>query len=178
VGQSDGPERQGRVLHHPEVSPHFAHISKVSFITHGLRLAPLLEKKSSVADPSRVIVTGSVAGIGTGSLGSSGSYSYAASKAAVLHLARNLAVELGPRHILVNGIAPGFFMSKMAAVLMERSGGEEELNKSNPNGRVGKPEDIAAAVVFLSSRAGGHVNGDTLVLDGGKIWGSNRLERL
>jgi NAD(P)-dependent dehydrogenase (short-subunit alcohol dehydrogenase family) len=79
---------------------------------------------------------------------------------------------------LVNGIAPGFFMSKMAAVIMERSGGEEELGKSNPNGRTGRPEDIAAAVVYLSSRAGGHVNGDTLVLDGGKIWGSGRLERL
>ncbi|KAF2028898.1 NAD(P)-binding protein [Setomelanomma holmii] len=142
------------------------------------KFAPLLAAKASVADPSRVIVTGSVAGIATGSLGASGAYSYAASKAAVLHLARNLAIELGPRHILVNGIAPGFFMSKMAAVLMERSGGEGELNKANPNGRVGKPEDIAAAVVFLSSRASGHVNGDTLVLDGGKIWGSNRLERL
>jgi NAD(P)-dependent dehydrogenase (short-subunit alcohol dehydrogenase family) len=127
-----------------------------------------------VQDPSRVIVTGSVAGIGTGSLGDSGAYSYAASKAAVMHLAR----KLGPRHILVNAIAPGFFMSKMAAVLMERSGGIEELDKANPNGRVGRPEDIAAAVVYLSSRAGGHVNGDTLVLDGGKIWGSNRLERL
>jgi NAD(P)-dependent dehydrogenase (short-subunit alcohol dehydrogenase family) len=90
----------------------------------------------------------------------------------VLHLARNLAVELGPRHILVNGIAPGFFMSKMAAGLMEAAGGEEALGRANP------PEDIAGAVVILSSRAGAHVNGDTLVLDGGKIWGSNKLERL
>ncbi|KAI8932586.1 hypothetical protein NX059_010090 [Plenodomus lindquistii] len=139
------------------------------------KFAPLLEKSASVNDPSRVIVTGSVAGITTGSLGESGAYSYAASKAAVLHLARNLAVELGPRHILVNGIAPGFFMSKMAAVLMERSGGADALNKSSPNGRTGRPEDIAAAVVFLSSRAGGHVNGDTIVLDGGKIHGQNKL---
>lgn len=139
------------------------------------KFAPLLERSASVEDPSRVIVTGSVAGIGTGSLGESGAYSYAASKAAVLHLARNLAVELGPRHILVNGIAPGFFMSKMAGVLMERAGGAEVLNKGSPNGRTGKPEDIAAAVVFLSSRAGGHVNGDTIVLDGGKIHGSNKL---
>jgi NAD(P)-dependent dehydrogenase (short-subunit alcohol dehydrogenase family) len=131
-----------------------------------------------VTFPSRVIVTGSVAGLSVGSLGASGAYSYAASKAAVLHLARNLAIELGPRHILVNGIAPGFFPSKMANVLMERSGGNEALGKSNPNGRVGKPEDIAAAVVFLSSRAGGHVNGDTIVLDGGKIWGTNTLEKL
>ncbi|KAF1835140.1 NAD(P)-binding protein [Decorospora gaudefroyi] len=139
------------------------------------KFTPLLEKSGSLADPSRVIVTGSVAGIGTGSFGESGTYSYAASKAAVLHLVRNLAVELGPRHILVNGIAPGFFMSKMAGVLMERAGGEEALGKSNPNGRVGRPEDIAAAVVFLASRGGGHVNGDTLVLDGGKIHGSNKL---
>lgn len=148
----------------------------IELIRH--RFAPLLEKAGSVEDPARVIVTGSVAGIGVGSIGESGAYSYAASKAAVLHLARNLAIELGPRHILVNSIAPGFFMSKMAAVVMERSGGEDALGKANPNGRVGRPEDIAAAVVFLSSRAGGHVNGDTLVLDGGKIWGSNRLEKL
>ncbi|KAF1947558.1 bile acid 7-dehydroxylase 1/3 [Clathrospora elynae] len=139
------------------------------------KFAPLLEKSASVTSPSRVIVTGSVAGIGTGSLGDAGTYAYAASKAAVLHLARNLAVELGPRHILVNSIAPGFFMSKMAGALMEKSGGVEALGKSSPNGRVGKPEDIAAAVVFLASRAGGHVNGDTLVLDGGKIHGSNKL---
>jgi NAD(P)-dependent dehydrogenase (short-subunit alcohol dehydrogenase family) len=142
------------------------------------RFTPLLSKAASVQSTSRVIITGSVAGIATGSLGESGAYSYAASKAAVLHLARNLAIELGPKHILVNSIAPGFFMSKMAAILMERSGGQDALDKANPNGRVGRPEDVAAAVVFLSSRAGGHVNGDTLVLDGGKIWGSNRLERL
>jgi len=139
------------------------------------KLTPLLTKAATVQDPSRVIVTGSVAGIGVGSLGETGSWSYSASKAAVLHLARNLAVELGPRHILVNGIAPGFFMSKMAGVLMEKAGGEEALGKTNPNGRVGKPEDIAAAVVYLSSRTGGHVNGDTIVLDGGKIHGSNKL---
>lgn len=80
--------------------------------------------------------------------------------------------------MLVNGIAPGFFMSKMAKVLMERSGGVDALNKANPNGRVGRPEDIAAAVVFLSSRGAGHVNGDTIVLDGGKMLGSAKLEKL
>jgi NAD(P)-dependent dehydrogenase (short-subunit alcohol dehydrogenase family) len=142
------------------------------------KFTPLLQRHSSVADPSRIIVTGSVAGIGVGSIGEAGAFSYAASKAAVLHLTRNLAIELGPRHILVNAIAPGFFMSKMAAVVMQKSGGEDALGKANPNGRVGKPEDIAAAVVYLSSRAGGHVNGDTIVLDGGKLLGSNRLEKL
>ncbi|EDU43589.1 FabG Dehydrogenase with different specificities related to short-chain alcohol dehydrogenase [Pyrenophora tritici-repentis] len=140
------------------------------------KFAPLLAKSATREEPSRVIVTGSVAGIATASVGDeSGTYSYAASKAAVLHLVRNLAVELGPRRILVNGIAPGFFMSKMAAGLMEKAGGEEALGKASPNGRVGRPEDIAAAVVFLSSRAGGHVNGDTIVLDGGKIHGGVKL---
>jgi NAD(P)-dependent dehydrogenase (short-subunit alcohol dehydrogenase family) len=139
------------------------------------KFTPLLSKNATTADPSKVIVTGSVAGLTVGSLGAAGAYSYAASKAAVLHLARNLAVELGPKRILVNGIAPGFFMSKMAKGLMEQGGGEDALGKANPNGRVGRPEDVAAAVVYLSSRAGGHVNGDTIVLDGGKIWGSSKL---
>jgi NAD(P)-dependent dehydrogenase (short-subunit alcohol dehydrogenase family) len=139
------------------------------------RFAPLLSKSASIASPSRVIITGSIAGIGTGSVGETGAYSYAISKAAVLHLARNLAVELGPRHILVNSIAPGYFMSKMANLVMDRAGGEEALGKSNPNGRMGRPEDIAAAVVFLSSRGAGHVNGDTLVLDGGQLHGGSKL---
>lgn len=142
------------------------------------RFTPLLTAKASQTNPSRVIVTGSVAGIGVGSTGTVGAYSYATSKAAVLHLARNLAIELGPRGVLVNGIAPGFFMSKMAAGLMEAAGGEEVLGKQSPNGRVGRPEDVAAAVVYLSSRASGHVNGETIVLDGGKMLSGGRLEKL
>ncbi|KAF2120314.1 hypothetical protein BDV96DRAFT_485781 [Lophiotrema nucula] len=139
------------------------------------KFAPLLEKRATTENPSKVIVTGSVAGIMVGSLGANASFSYAASKAAVLHLARNLAVELGPRHILVNGIAPGFFPSKMANGLMEMAGGVETLAKQSPNGKVGQPEDVAAAVVYLSSRGANHVNGDTIVLDGGKIWGQAKL---
>ena len=110
----------------------------------------MLEKVATVQSPSRVLVTGSVAGISIGLLGPNATYSYSASKAAVLHLARNLAVELGPRHILANGIVPGFFPSKMANVLMEKSGRTAALSKASPNQRLGKAEDIAATVgVFV-----------------------------
>ncbi|OJD29896.1 gluconate 5-dehydrogenase [Diplodia corticola] len=140
------------------------------------KFAPLLSQASTPSSPSRVLITGSTAGVGIGSTGSANSTpAYSASKAAVLHLARNLAVELGPRNILVNGIAPGFFPSKMANGLMEAAGGQDKLAAANPNKRLGEPEDIAAAVVFLSSRAAGHVNGDTLVLDGGKVWARSSL---
>jgi NAD(P)-dependent dehydrogenase (short-subunit alcohol dehydrogenase family) len=86
-----------------------------------------------------------------------------------LHLSRNLALELGPQGILVNNIAPGFFPSKMANGLMELAGGAEVLAEASPNRRVGNAEDIAAAVVYLASRAGVHLNGATLVLDGGSV---------
>ena len=140
------------------------------------RFAPLLQKRASREDPSRILVTGSVAGIGIGTvLSKNSAFGYSASKAAVLHLARNLAIELGPRHILVNGIAPGFFPSKMSDGLLENSDDLENMTKAHPNGRVGQAEDIAAAVVYLCSRAGGHVNGDTLVLDGGNLISKSSL---
>ncbi|KAH6644809.1 bile acid 7-dehydroxylase 1/3 [Boeremia exigua] len=141
------------------------------------KFTPLLTARATAADPSRIIITASVAGLGVGSTGAMGAYSYSASKAAVLHLARNLAVELGPRNVLVNSIAPGFFMSRMAAGMMAAQGGEEALGKQSPNGRTGRPEDVAGAVVFLASRAGGHVNGGTVVLDGGRMLAAGGLER-
>lgn len=131
---------------------------------------PLLQKRASVADPSRVIITASVAGLGVGTLGRQGTYGYSASKAAVIHLGRNLAVELGPRHIAVNSICPGFFPSKMSNGLLEIAGGKDTIAQANPMKRLGQPEDIAGAVVYLCSRAGGHVNGAALEIDGGALW--------
>lgn len=117
-----------------------------------------------------MIITASVAGIGIGSLGAHATFGYSASKAAAIHLSRNLAVELGPRHVRVNAIAPGFFPSKMASGLIGLTGGEEALAKKNPAGRLGKPEDIAGLVVFLGSRASSHINGATITVDGGEVW--------
>ena len=139
------------------------------------RFAPLLQKKATLEDPSRIIITASVAGLGVGTLGENATFGYSASKAAAIHLTRNLAVELGPRHILTNSIAPGFFPSKMASGLMDKQGGADKMAQANPNGRLGRPEDIAGAVVFLASRASSHVNGANITLDGGALWGRMKL---
>ncbi|KAL2823399.1 hypothetical protein BDW59DRAFT_173547 [Aspergillus cavernicola] len=128
---------------------------------------PLLSAAATRDDPSRVIITGSVAGITLGSLGENATFSYSASKAAVLHMAKNLAIELGPRHVLVNAIAPGLYPSKMANGLIELQGGVKDLEEASPNKRLGKPEDIAGLVVFLASRAASHLNGSVITTDGG-----------
>ncbi|PNP40134.1 hypothetical protein TGAMA5MH_08056 [Trichoderma gamsii] len=136
---------------------------------------PLLQKHASLDDPSRVLITASVAGLGVGTLGKQGTYGYSASKAAVLHLGRNLALELGPRGITVNSICPGFFPSKMANGLLAMSGGADKIAQANPMRRLGRPEDIAGIVVYLTSRAGSHVNGEAIAIDGGALWSRGEL---
>lgn len=132
-------------------------------------MTPMMTAAAKQGDPSRVITLGSIAGINVGATNSKfGTYGYSASKAAVIHLTKNLAIELGPRNILVNCVAPGFFPSKMADDLIDAQGGIETLEKKNPNGRLGRSEDIAGVIVFLCSRAAGHINGVTVPLDGGK----------
>jgi NAD(P)-dependent dehydrogenase (short-subunit alcohol dehydrogenase family) len=133
------------------------------------RFAPLLRKQAKQDDPSRVVITASIAGIGVGTLGENATFGYSASKAAALHLTKNLALELGPQHILVNAIAPGFFPTKMASGLMELSGGVKKLAEASPNRRLGHPEDVAGTIVYLCSRAASHVNGGHVVLDGGSV---------
>lgn len=132
--------------------------------------SPLLQKRASLEDPSRVLITASVAGLGVSALGENATYGYAASKAAVIHLGRNLALELGPRFITVNSICPGFFPTKMSAGLIELSGGLEKQAAASPTRRLGRPEDIAGIVVFLCSRAGSHVNAEAIAVDGGAMW--------
>ncbi|CAD6456528.1 b181826c-1bb4-4a5c-b0cc-e193467ed3d4 [Sclerotinia trifoliorum] len=138
--------------------------------------APLLQKAATPEDPSRVIVTASIAGLVVTPPSAFSPIGYSASKAAAIHLTRCLAMELGPRHILCNALSPGYFPSKMADGLIEKQGGAEKLAKVNPHGRLGRPEDIAGAVVYLASRAGSHVNGANLVLDGGEVLGRSGPE--
>ncbi|OHF04035.1 oxidoreductase [Colletotrichum orchidophilum] len=131
------------------------------------KLSPLLQAGGTIQDPSRIIMVSSVAGVVVGDMGEHGTYAYAASKAAVIHLMKNLAVELGPKHITVNVVAPGIVPSQMSAPLMDRHGGLESVAKQVPDQKLGSPEDVAGVMVFLSSRASKHINGATIVLDGG-----------
>lgn len=73
------------------------------------------------------------------------------------HLARNLAIELGPKNITTNTVAPGFFPSKLAQGLINELGGEAELSESNPRRRLGQPGDIAGAMIYLCSPAGNYM---------------------
>jgi NAD(P)-dependent dehydrogenase (short-subunit alcohol dehydrogenase family) len=89
---------------------------------------------------------------------------YNATKAAVLHLTRQFAMELAPK-VRVNGIAPGLVKTHLARALWE--GNEEAISKYMPLGRIGEPEDIAHAAVFLAGDTASWMTGQTLVVDGG-----------
>ncbi|OAG43807.1 hypothetical protein AYO21_02034 [Fonsecaea monophora] len=115
--------------------------------------APLLQRAGTDIDPARVIIVSSTAGSHVPHIGEHGTIIYSASKAAADHLARNLAVELGPRNIVVNSVAPGFFPSKLASGLIQSLGGLEQLERENPRKRLGVSSDIAGITVFLSSPA-------------------------
>lgn len=139
-------------------------------------LTPLLSKNATVAEPSRIITTSSIAGIKGFFVGENAAFSYSASKAAVMHLTKHLAVQLAPNHILCNSIAPGFFPSKMATFLLEKHGGVEKLGEANLNGRLGVDDDFAGAIVYLCSKAGSHLNGVVIPLDGGGHLTSDLIE--
>ncbi|KAF1814949.1 NAD(P)-binding protein [Eremomyces bilateralis CBS 781.70] len=139
---------------------------------------PLLTKYATQEDPSRIIVMSSVAGSNVPHVGDNGTIMYSASKAAAHHLARNLAMELGRRHVTTNTIAPGFFPSKLANGLIDILGGQEELDRQNPRGRLGVPEDVAGLAVFLCSPAGSYINGEDIALDGGARLSNGRHFKL
>ena len=125
-------------------------------------LLPRLEAAASAEDPARVINVGSIDGIQVPALET---YAYSASKAAVHHLTRVLARRLAPKKITVNAIAPGPFESKMMAETLRRFG--DSIAASCPLGRIGTPEDMAGAAIYLASRAGAYLTGAILTVDGG-----------
>ncbi len=125
-------------------------------------LVSQLEAAASDADPARVINIGSIDGLQVPGLET---YAYSSSKAAVHHLTRVLAHRLSAKRIAVNAIAPGPFESKMMAETLRRGG--DAIRASNPLGRIGEPEDMAGAAIFLSSKAGAYITGAVIPVDGG-----------
>jgi 3-oxoacyl-[acyl-carrier protein] reductase len=109
----------------------------------------------------RVISIGSVSGL----MGNAGQANYAASKAGLIGFSKSLARELGSRNITVNVVAPGFTETAMTAALTEAQ--REGLLEQVVLGRLGTPEDVAAAVLYLASEEAGYVTGQTLNVSGG-----------
>jgi NAD(P)-dependent dehydrogenase (short-subunit alcohol dehydrogenase family) len=92
---------------------------------------------------------------------------YCISKAADMQLARNLAHEYGPHNIRVNCVAPGLVKTDFARALWDTPEGEQRASQNTPLRRLGEPDDLAGAVIYLSSRAGAWTTGQTIVVDGG-----------
>jgi NAD(P)-dependent dehydrogenase (short-subunit alcohol dehydrogenase family) len=104
---------------------------------------------------------------GAATLASEGLHAYAAAKAAILSLTRNLALEYGPFGIRVNAIAPGPILTPVfAEYLKTLPGGGANAGSHVPLQRLGRPEEIAAAVLFLASDEASYVSGATLAVDG------------
>lgn len=127
-------------------------------------VTPLLEAAASPTDPARVINIGSIDGLRVPALET---FAYSASKAGLHHLSRVLAHHLGMRNITSNALACGPFESKMMKATLDKF--RESIEQAAPLGRIGSPEDVAGACLFLASRAGAYVNGATIALDGGTV---------
>ncbi len=110
-----------------------------------------------------IIIVSSIGGLrGSGVLGA-----YGISKAADMQLARNLAQELSPHNIRANCIAPGLVKTDFARALWDTPEAEQRSSVSTPLRRLGEPDDIAGAAIFLASKAGAWTTGQTIVVDGG-----------
>lgn len=94
-----------------------------------------------------------------------GTIAYNTAKGAVINMTRALAAEWGPRNIRVNALAPGFFPSKMTMATVEQHGAE--MVRQTPLGKLGGDTDLMGPALLLASDAGGHITGQTLVVDGG-----------
>jgi len=109
----------------------------------------------------KIINISSISGI----LGTSGQTNYAATKGGVISFTKSLARELGPFNIHVNAVAPGLIESEVVSKMPKEK--VETIIKSSSLGRIGKPEEVAQAVLFLASEHSDYITGQTIIVDGG-----------
>ena len=169
-------ERWGRIdalVCNAAVNPYFGPLAEITDeaydktmntnLRSNLWLCNMVIPQMATRGGGAVILISSIAAFkGHGNLGV-----YALSKAADNQLARSLAVEWGRSNLRVNCIAPGLVRTDMARALWDDPDRLASALESYPLGRIGEPEDIAGAAVFLASRAGHFMTGQTLVIDGG-----------
>lgn len=129
------------------------------------RLCRLVVKPMVKARRGRIISITSV----VGQTGNAGQVNYAAAKAGVVGMTKSLARELGARNITVNAVAPGFIVSDMTDALPDAQ--KDKLQSEIALGRLGKPEEIAAAVAWLASGQAEYITGQTIAVNGGMYMG-------
>ncbi len=144
-----GDEQFRKILDNNIVSNHWL-ISRV--------VPQMIERRDGA-----IIIVSSIGGL----RGSSVIGAYCISKAADMQLARNLAVEYGPHNVRVNTIAPGLIKTDFARALWEDPDTLKKSTAGAPLKRIGEPDEIAGAAIFLASKAGSFTTGQTLVVDGG-----------
>jgi 3-oxoacyl-[acyl-carrier protein] reductase len=127
-----------------------------AFITSQAVIRSMMkERKGSIIHMSSIV----------GIMGNAGQAAYCAAKAGLIGLTKSMAKELATRNIRVNAVAPGYIETDMTGILTPEQ--KEGILKSIPLGRVGKPEEIADAVVFLASERASYITGQVLAVDGG-----------
>lgn len=143
-------------------------VKSMFFLTKAL--AKPLRAAASADKPSKVINIASIDGIFVNPMET---YSYGASKAAVIHMTRRIAAKMIADHVVVTAIAPGAFASDMNTAARDRA---DELAKRIPAGRIGNAQDMAGLAIFLAARSGDYVVGNSVAIDGGVVYATPGLE--
>jgi 3-oxoacyl-[acyl-carrier protein] reductase len=130
-------------------------------LTAGFRLSRALMKGMMKRRWGRIVGITSVVGV----TGNAGQANYAASKAGMIGMTKALAAELASRNVTANCVAPGFIGTSMTDVLTDDQ--KARINATIPAGRLGRPDEIAAAVLYLASEEAAYVTGQTLHVNGG-----------